>query len=172
MKIKILKEEGYNEALLGISLSRNQPLENMPHVAEILHNKDGGHNKFLESISVWLDITAPRYWWQQEATYRIGTTTQSESTMYTILKRELVQEDFENPISSIILTEINKMIKEGNFEDVKNNLPEGFLQRRIICTNYKTLRNMILQRKNHKLSQWKYFCNHLLENLEHKDLLL
>lgn len=64
MKIQILEESGYNHALLGLSLSYNQPVEKMPGVANRLANKDMAHNKFLESIIVWLDITAMRGWWQ------------------------------------------------------------------------------------------------------------
>ena len=50
MKVKILKEYGYEEALLGISLSYNASLDRMPATAIRLANKDKGHNKFLESI--------------------------------------------------------------------------------------------------------------------------
>ena len=81
-----LEEAGYQSALFGLSLNKNQPLENMPDVAKKLCNKSGGHNKFLESIIIWLDVTAPRYWWQDADTYRLSTK-QSQSTNHTILKR-------------------------------------------------------------------------------------
>ena len=80
MKIKILKEAGYDEALLGLSLSYNTKIERMDKVAAKLYCKDGGHNKFLESICVWLDITAARYWWQEFDTYRIGVTKLGSGT--------------------------------------------------------------------------------------------
>ena len=137
MRVKILREAGYDEVLLGLSLSFNRSVEGMPQVAQRLCDKDDGHNKFLESIVVWLDITAPRYWWQQEATYRIGITRQSESTMHTILRKELTAQDFINSIPVQTLDRLNKLIKDELFEQLKNELPEGFLQRRIICTNYK-----------------------------------
>ncbi|HUU86605.1 MAG TPA: FAD-dependent thymidylate synthase [Candidatus Glassbacteria bacterium] len=167
MNVTILNEYGYEEALLGISLSRDQPINNMPIVAEKLSGMDGGHNKFLEFISVWVDITAPRFWWQQMATYRIGNSWQSESTMYTLINHDLRQIDFEKEINSEILKYLNKLISEGKFELLKNALPEGFLQRRIMVANYKSLRNIYKQRSNHKLYQWQYFCNYLEENLEH-----
>jgi len=81
MHTRVIKEAGYEEALLGLSLSFNADLERMPKRAEKLAPLDKGHNKCLESIAVWLDVRAPRYWWQEYDTYRVGVTKQSESTM-------------------------------------------------------------------------------------------
>ena len=74
MTIKILSEHGYNEALLGLSLSYNQPIDKMPNVVTKLLNRElnGGELKFLEFITVYLEVTAPRYFCQQFDTYRIG----------------------------------------------------------------------------------------------------
>lgn len=171
MKVKILKEYGYEEALLGISLSYNASLDRMPATAIRLTNKDKGHNKFLESICVWIDIDAPRFWWSEFDTYRVGVTKQSESTIHTITKRKLYQDDFEKPILDIYLEHLNVLIGKGDIEAIKNALPEGFLQRRIICTNYKALRGILLQRRDHKLSQWHVFCDAILANVEHPYLL-
>jgi hypothetical protein len=172
MKVIKLNECGYSEALLGTSLSRNQPPENMIPVCKKLAPMGNGHSKFMEFIAVWLDITAPRYWWQQMATYRIGNSWLSESTMYTITKRLLNQEDFEYPVTIEILHSLNNLIENGNLEEVKNNLPEGFLQRRIMVTNYKALKNIYDQRKNHKLKEWHIFLDSVLEQLEHPEFIL
>ena len=157
-------------ALLGTSLSRSQPIENMSKVCENLANKNGGHNKFLEFISVWIDITAPRYWWQQMSTYRIGNSWLSESTMYTIMRRTLIDKDFED-VDNDILRTLNKIIDYGNLNEVKNNLPESFLQRRIMVTNYKALQNIYSQRHNHKVPQWQYFCSEILKQIEHPEFI-
>jgi len=98
MKVKILDERGYDWALLGLSLSFEQDPADMPRVAQKLAFRGDGHNKFLESIVLWLDITAPRYWWQQFDTYRAGVSKQSASTMHTMTRRALTQEDFEHSI--------------------------------------------------------------------------
>jgi hypothetical protein len=171
MNIKILNESGYKEALLGLSLSYGQPISKMGSVADKLFNKDGGHNKFLESIQVWIDITAARYWWQQFDTYRIGVTKQSESTMHTIMKDFLTQDNFEGCIDSEILRILNDYIRIKEFDNLKRTLPESFLQRRIVCTNYKTLRHIIKQRHNHKLIEWKWFCYAMLVDFEHTFLV-
>jgi len=173
MKVFKLSEHGYKEALLGTSLSRSQPPENMVSVCRALAHKDGGHNKFLEFMVVWIDITAPRYWWQQMATYRIGSSFLSESTMYTIMKRLLTIKDFEDEeIHPDILRALNNLILDKLFPEVKSNLPEGFLQRRIMVTNYKSLRNIINQRMFHKLPQWHSFCQEILKQIEHPEFII
>jgi hypothetical protein len=166
MYVKILKEAGHDEAMLGLSLSYNQPVENMPLVADRLVGKGGSHAKFMESIAVWLDVRAPRYWWQQFDTYRIGVTKQSESTMHTVMKRELVQGDFDG-ISTRALNETNFHIRAKDFTVVKSILPEGFLQRRVVCTNYKALAHIYWQRVRHKLPEWRQFCAELMGKLQY-----
>ena len=52
------------------------------------------HRKFLRQIMVSMDITAPRYWWPEFDTYKVGTTANSTSTMHTIHKRPFVLDDF------------------------------------------------------------------------------
>ena len=172
MNVKILNECGYNEALTGLSLSYNvEDTSALAQIANKLAGKDGGHNKFLESMVVWIDIDAPRYWWSQFDTYRTGTSKQSESTMHTILKRNLTQDDFESSIDGAYLDMLNQLIIEKQFDDIKNLLPEGFLQRRIVCTNYKVLRSIHKQRFTHKLPQWQKFCNTVLENVEFPEFI-
>jgi flagellar biosynthesis protein FliP len=106
-------------------------------------------------------MTAPRYFWQQFDTYRIGITKQSESTMHTIMKNKLTQDNFENEIDGVILDILNDSISQKDFMKVKTNLPESFLQRRIISTDLKTLIYIYKQRKNHRLKEWKDFANFL-----------
>lgn len=178
MHVKILKEAGYEEAILGISLSHGSTLERAREVALNLAPKDGGHNKFLESIFVWLDVTAPRYWWQEADTYRLSTK-QSTSTMHTIQNRILSQEDFGLPIHQSLLDWVNTLVEKyalsKKVEDLvilKNSLPEGFLQRRIWVLSYKTLRNILIQRTSHRLPEWRIvFCPDIRNAIEHPELL-
>ena len=181
MKVDIIEITGITTALMGLGLSygltSNMDMvdfiytkyDKLLKIAEALAHKQRGHNKFLESINISLDITAPRYWWCEFDTYRVGVTKQSESTIHTITKRTLTQGDFQQPIDEFQLTRINYLIarynREGSpsiknsiFAKIKNNLPEGFLQRRIIALNAKTLQNIIAQRHNHRLHEWHTFC--------------
>lgn len=164
MKVKVLREAGVEEALLGLSLSYNS--EPSIRVANNLAHKQGGHNKFLESVQVWLDVTAPLYFWKQLDTYRVGTSKQSESTMHTLMRKELTQDNFEGGIHEGFLESLNYWIEVDAFDTVNKHLPSSFLQRRIISTNYKVLQSIYNQRRGHKLKEWNYFREELIEQLE------
>ena len=170
MLTKILREAGFEEAMFGISLSYNSEGD-MKVVADKLVKRGGSHAKFLESIAVWLDITAPRYFWQQFDTYRVGVTKQSESTMHTLMSRELEQSDFAVPFFPPALIDINRMIRDGEFYGAKANLPESFFQRRGVCTNYMTLQRIIRQRRTHRLHEWREFCSDVMLQAEHSEFL-
>lgn len=174
MEIIKLKESGYDEAALGFSLSYNSTVERAKQLFPSYAFKQGGENKFLESIYVWLDVTAPRFWWQEGDTYRVGCSKQSASTMHTLLKNKLNQEDFEYPVDEEYLKFLNNWIfsENRNIEQIKNSLPEGFLQRRIWCLNYKTLQNIYNQRKNHRLPQWHFFIDEVLNQLDHPEFIV
>ena len=171
LKINILREAGYEEALLGLSLSYERELCTMPDVARRLAPVNGGHNKFLESIAVWIDMTMPRHFWQEFDTYRAGVSKQSSSTMHTLVRKPIEQQDFYQPIPHELLVELNRLVSDKDLLGVKNLLPEGYLQRRIVCTNYKTLRNIISQRYNHRNTGWLEFCATMLAQLEHPEFI-
>lgn len=194
MKVQIIKEYGYDEALFGLGLSfgltseydsvqdficahigtkTGESLrERLGRVTRKLAPLDGGHNNVLESFVVTLDIDAPRYWWSEFDRYRCGVTKQSESTIHTITKRHLTVDDFEAKVIDLdYLAKINSVIDTGNMYLVKQMLPESFLQRRIVCTNYKSLKNIYFQRRNHRLPEWHIFCDVLRDDLEHFELI-
>lgn len=127
------------------------------------------HRKFLRQIQVWIDITTTRYHWQELDTYKFGTKN-SESTIHTLYKRPFVLEDFYFGDDPIILTTKhfeNHVIPTLNWLrdlylrdkdyrwiiEMKRMLPENFLQRRTLNTNYEELFNIHSQRKNHRLKE-------------------
>lgn len=59
-----------------------------------LRNAGTDHRKFMRMITVYLDITAPLYWWKEFDTYKVGTVANSCSTMHKIAAKEFVLEDF------------------------------------------------------------------------------
>lgn len=184
MKVKKLDEAGYQAALIGLAHNKKKAPELMPAVAQKLAFHDGGHNKFLESIILWLDVRAPRYWWQEADTFRLSTK-QSESTMHTLQKELLavsiddpqaisrfIEQNFEaGSCTPEILKAIYHAAQAGNLLAVKRQLPEGFLQTRMWCMSYKTLRNIILQRRRHRLPHWQEFIRQTLAQADHPELL-
>ncbi len=182
MKTVVLNEAGYEQAVQGFCLSYNSSIERAIELLPIYAFKGDGENKFLESIMLWIGVQAPRFWWQEADTYRVGTSKQSESTMHTICKRVLTQDDFEMPLEKDALENLNELIevykrqtdsamKNYCFRKVKNSLPEGFLQQRIWLLSYKTLQNMYKQRANHRLSQWQGFFVAILTHIEHPEFI-
>ena len=140
-------------------------------IAHNLASKDGGHNKFLESIVVWLDVSAPRYWWCEFDTYRVGITKQSASTMHTLSKTPFNQSMFERQIPQYQLNRLEDLREKMDFIQLKTELPEGFIQRRIVCANYKTLKNIIGQRIGHKLNEWRIFINEVCNGVKHPEFI-
>ena len=61
-----------------------------------LRNAGTDHRKFMRMITVYLDITAPLYWWKEFDTYKVGTVANSCSTMHKIADREFTIEDFSH----------------------------------------------------------------------------
>ena len=59
-----------------------------------LRNAGTDHRKFMRMITVYLDITAPLYWWKEFDTYKVGTVANSCSTMHKIHDKEFTIEDF------------------------------------------------------------------------------
>ena len=181
------EEAGFTSAMRGLSLSKKQPVRNMPALAVKLAPMDGGHNKFLESLMIWCDVRASRYWWQEADTFRIASK-QSESTMHTLIseitnfeigdtnlqgsRHRFIKENFEP--GSVCPEQFDMMIQHAKDDDivaVKNCLPEGFLQTRIWRFDYKCFRNMILQRRTHRLPLWPKFLRSLQEQLDHPEFL-
>lgn len=186
MRVRLMKEFGYEEALFGIGLSYGKvsgyatPEEAMQHdewsrlceLAPKLASRGGGHDKFLRQIGVIIDITAPMYWWKQMDTYKVSTVAQSESTMHTLLKNPVTKYCFESRhVPGFYVNYLEALRQDGNFVALNACLPQSWLQRRIWTGNYAVLKNIILQRKNHKLPEWKFFFDALFPALGHSELL-
>lgn len=131
------------------------------------------HSKAIRMIQYWLEIRAPRFWWAEFDTYKVGTTTASESTMHTLYRAPLTPENFEGDhVTTTQLKYLNEAIEWRMPIDVlKCHLPEGFLQTRIVNLNVQTLRTIWWDRKNHRLPQWAEFCA-FLEELPDADLIV
>ena len=184
MEVKILNEAGHKEALLGMSLSYfdnseqindwwpKQEEKAIKRSSKLAHMQ-GGHNKFIEHIEVWILVNAPLSWWKHADTYRMATK-QSSSTMHTIKKRmPLGSSDFSDSTSSSMICAFNDSVRnEKDINKIADNLPDGFLQLRVWKMSYKTLQNIISQREGHKLKHWKEFTDQVLDQIERPELLI
>lgn len=178
---------GWEEAVIG---------ENDLNLMTTLRNAGTDHRKFMRMIVVYMDVTAPLYWWKEYDTYKVGTVTNSCSTMHKIAEKEFTLDDFshEHLFHNVNDTDIWLNI---DFPDVLNHtifylnkarelyiktkdkrywwqmiqlLPSSYNQRRTIMLNYEVLANIYKSRRNHKLDEWHTFCD-LIESLPYSELI-
>lgn len=184
MKVKILEEAGYENALRGMAYSyKDRALnpdewwltqkEKAIKRSILLAPKNGGHNKFIRQLEIWVDIEACRAWWSEFDTYKVGTVAQSESTMHTLAKRPPEYTDFEDgtPIRMFHAFRQEWEYSKGNIMELKQSLPEGYLQRRVVKMNYDNVKNIIEQRLGHRFKWWDVFIKELLAQVHHPELL-
>lgn len=155
-------------------------------------------SKFMRQIFVSMDITAPLYWWKEADTYKIATVSNSCSTMHKITSSEITEESYsfdpepDKPLTNLptndyvrILDIKNRAVADVEWLRKKYNEtkdkrywrlliqinPDGWLQKRTWTGNYQNLRNMYFARKNHKLIEWRQFCQ-IIEQLPYSKELV
>lgn len=140
------------------------------------------HRKFLRMIHVQMDIEAPLYWWKEFETYKIGTVSNSCSTMHKIAAKEFTLDDFSHehiedvpncdPMYYAALEGTIMALNEARrcFIDTKDKkywwqmiqlLPSSYNQLRTVDLNYEVLLNQYFQRKDHKLDEWRIYCEQI-----------
>lgn len=151
--------------------------ENDLRLAKQLVKAGTDHSKFMRMINVTCDITAPRYWWAEADTYKVGTVRNSCSTMHTIHKKEFEASDFSFENVPPDVTGVNWFLGRLNYarkmyletNDKKywyamiQILPSSYNQRATWQANYAVLRNIYHARKGHKLNEWRDFCKWIEE---------
>lgn len=163
-----------------------------------LRNAGTDHRKFMRMIIVYMDITAPLYWWKEFDTYKVGTVANSCSTMHKIAEKEFTFDDFSHeklinsacmeiqeqhirisPIQALATT-IECLNSYRNLYLQTNDkkywwqmiqlLPSSYNQKRTVMLSYEVLANMYKSRKNHKLDEWIEFCK-TIETLPYQELI-
>ena len=152
-----------------------------------LRNAGTDHRKYMRMITVYVDITAPLYWWKEFDTYKVGTVANSCSTMHKIHEKKLTIDDFSHerlfdrygdPSMNLNYgylypkAYLNDLIELLNhfrewFIETKDKrywdqmiqlLPSSYNQRRTVMLNYEVLANIYKSRKAHKLQEWRDLC--------------
>ena len=152
-----------------------------------LCNSGTDHRKFMRMIIVYVDITAPLYWWKEFDTYKVGTVANSCSTMHKIHDKEFTLDDFSyEHLRDTSLEGLKKQIeylnevrsaylKTSNKEwwwQMIQLLPTSYNQKRTVMLNYEVLANIYKSRKNHKLDEWHSFCDWIEEFMPLKELIV
>lgn len=150
-----------------------------------LRNAGTDHRKFMRMITVYLDITAPLYWWKEFDTYKVGTVANSCSTMHKITDKEFTLDDFSHEhlgFQSIrVLKDTIKVMNDFREEFIKDHekenwwqliqlLPSSYNQKRTVMLNYEVLANIYKSRRHHKLDEWHTLCDRI-ESLPYSALI-
>ena len=164
--------------------------------------RDAGtdHRKFMRMITVYVDITAPLYWWKEFDTYKVGTVANSCSTMHKIAAKEFTMDDFScehfyqetYDLFKLTVDHLNKVrdiylhggvLRVGDapawfgpkdkeiWWQMIQLLPSSYNQKRTVMLNYEVLANMYKSRKTHKLDEWHDFCD-WIEGLPYSELIM
>ena len=163
-----------------------------------LRNAGTDHRKFMRMITVYLDITAPLYWWKEFDTYKVGTVANSCSTMHKIADKEFTFDDFSHeklinsacmeireqhirisPIQALATTieclnsyrDLYLQTKDKKYWwQMIQLLPTSYNQKRTVMLNYEVLANIYKSRRNHKLDCWHTLCD-WIEELPYSELI-
>lgn len=137
------------------------------------------HRTYARMIYVWMDITAPLYWWKEMDRYGVGKSQVSTSTMHKIHAKEFTLDDFsyEHMIEGSVVALKNLIyvlnINRSSFITTKDKrywwqliqlLPSSYNQKRTICMSYEVVFKIIKERTGHKLDEWNEFVE-ILKNL-------
>ena len=147
---------------------------------------NGAHGQFLTGIRVSFDLTCSNKMWVEAERYRFLEFVSSQSTMHRITKFDL-DKSYNNYVDPRVIEIMKEKIKEynelqaqlkkisslDNKDKEKQNLieaikdkyleilytnPAGFILTARMTTNYRCLKNIYIQRKNHRLPEWRAFC--------------
>lgn len=161
------------------------------------------HAKYRRMLTVYLDITAPLYWFKEFDTCKVGTVANSCSTMHKIHSKPFTPEDFSHDhllddtrriddlltfddeyhytsrgiLCDIIIPTLNFFREK--FLETKDKrywwqliqlLPSSYNQKRTVMLNYEVLSSMYRDRHNHKLDEWRVFCD-FIKTLPYSELI-
>ena len=136
------------------------------------------HRKYLRQIFFSMDITAPLYWWKEFDTYKVGTVSNSCSTMHKIADKEFEFSDFSHEhmlatTQTLLYATINELNdwrdiylhrtdpdeKKTAWWQMIQLLPSSYNQKRTITMNYENVFTILRQRRGHKLDEWNTLCD-------------
>lgn len=158
-----------------------------------LRNAGTDHRKFMRMITVYVDITAPLYWWKEFDTYKVGTVANSCSTMHKIHDKEFALDDFshehlfdccpnsDTDSATVLrytigwLNYCREKYLETNDKDywwqMIQLLPSSYDQKRTVMLNYEVLANIYKSRNNHKLDEWSVGFMDWIKSLPYSELI-
>lgn len=189
------EEDVYNQTINVLSMYPKIG-DNDYKLMKDLRKAGTDHRKYLRMITVYVDITAPLYWWKEFDTYKVGTVANSCSTMHKIAAKEFTVDDFScehlidddedvmydlmNPHTHLFST--IGMLNQCRYKYLETKkkkywwqmiqlLPSSYNQKRTVMLNYEVLNNIYKSRKNHKLDEWFIGFIKWIKSLPYSELI-
>ena len=128
---------GWKEAVIG---------ENDLNLMTTLRDAGTDHRKFMRMIVVYMDVTAPLYWWKENDTYKVGTVANSCSTMHKIAEKEFTRDDFSHEHLGVYIP-----AEKNDGEECFQNLWPVLMQNIIVALN--NARNCYLRENDPELKK-------------------
>lgn len=164
-------ENAVRASKFPMSFDTNNTKDNITDTTILLGKADPGtgHDNFLQGILVSFDLTCTNKMWVEFERYHFADIVSSQSTMHRIAR--LTESDcFNDYVTSTIKNEIAKLrIKYNETQDKEDyltllyNIPSGIELTAQVVTNYRQLKTMVIQRKDHRLPEWREFCKIICE---------
>jgi len=136
-----------------------------------------GHDQFLTGIIVQFDLTFSNKAWVEMQRYHFIDFVSSQSTMHRISRMDLCNQcnEYVDPRIVAICEELkDRYLETEEMDDYLRllyNIPSGFRLTARMTTNYRQLKTIYQQRKNHRLPEWREFCQ-WVETLPHSELII
>lgn len=137
-------------------------------LANLSSTDNAAHGQFLTGIRVAFDLTFTNKAWVEAERYRFLEFVSSQSTMHRLVKFDLDNAYIDYVDSRVIEimkekvadynAEIDDEKKKQKYLELLYTNPAGFQLTARLTTNYRCLRNIYKQRKNHRLPEWREFC--------------
>jgi hypothetical protein len=124
-----------------------------------LVQRGDSHGKAIRLVEVKVRLVGNDRFCNQLDTYKVDTVRCSSSTMHTILKRPLTQDDFSTPLPEFYIEYLNTLRANKDFKTLVDSLPMGYLYTSVYKFNYQTLRRIYLDRKGHRYDYWLEFLS-------------
>ena len=182
MKIDNVNIYGLNESIraaklpksVNVSTITDELTEGIERLAEAPIGS--GHDNWLNGVIVQFDLTASLKFWPQYQRYHFSDFVSSQSTMHRITKFKIA-EQCNSYVTSIAIKNLQALVDmynqaptDENYLRVLYNIPSGFELTARMTTNYRQLKTIYQQRKNHRLPEWKKFCE-WIKKLPHGELI-
>lgn len=131
--------------------------------------RGSGHDNFLHGILVSFDLTCSNKMWVEFERYHFANIVSSQSTMHrvtTLLENNDIFNEYVTETTKeavyLCLKQYNINPSKDNYLRLLYNIPSGIELTAHIVTNYGQLKTMWHQRHNHKLPEWRKFCDWIL----------